>query len=100
MLEDTANILSHTKNDDSEILKEIYSKEILEKTMALWQVIDYHQDLTIGNFIFRYRDAGHVLGSGMLEINYNNKKLIFTGDLGNSPSPLLRDTEPIRMWII
>jgi metallo-beta-lactamase family protein len=59
-------------------------------------VIDYHQDLTIGDFVFRYRDAGHVLGSGMLEINYNNKKLIFTGDLGNSPSPLLRDTEPIK----
>jgi len=96
MLQDTANILSHTHNDDTEILKEIYSPEILEKTMKMWEVIDYHQDLTIGNFIFRYRDAGHVLGSGMLEIIYNNKKLIFTGDLGNSPSPLLRDTEPLK----
>ncbi|HTH93397.1 MAG TPA: MBL fold metallo-hydrolase [Candidatus Paceibacterota bacterium] len=96
MLEDTSNILSHTNHEGSEILKEIYTKEMIDKAMSLWQVIDYHQDLTIGNFIFRYRDAGHVLGSGMLEINYNNKKLIFTGDLGNSPSPLLRDTEPIK----
>jgi metallo-beta-lactamase family protein len=95
MLEDTANILSHSDHDGNEILKEIYAKPILEKVQAMWQVIDYHQDLAIGNFIFRYRDAGHVLGSGMLEIIYNNKKLIFTGDLGNSPSPLLRDTEPI-----
>jgi metallo-beta-lactamase family protein len=36
------------------------------------------------------------LGSGMLEIIYNNKKIIFTGDLGNSPSPLLPDTEAIK----
>jgi metallo-beta-lactamase family protein len=96
MLEDTANILTHTKHDDTGMLKEIYTKENIDKAIASWQVIDYHQDLKIGNFIFRYRDAGHVLGSGMLEIIYNNKKLIFTGDLGNSPSPLLRDTEPIK----
>jgi metallo-beta-lactamase family protein len=96
MLEDTANILAHSKHDDTGILKEIYSQPNIDKAMASWQVIDYHQDLTIGNFIFRYRDAGHVLGSGMLEIIYNNKKLIFTGDLGNSPSPLLRDTEPLK----
>lgn len=96
MLEDTANILSHSKHDATGVLKEIYSKEVIDKAMSLWQVIDYHQDVTIGAFVFRYRDAGHVLGSGMLEIIYNNKKLIFTGDLGNSPSPLLRDTEPLK----
>jgi metallo-beta-lactamase family protein len=93
MLQDTANIIGHGENIE---LAKIYSKEVLEKCMQLWEVIDYHQDLKIDNFIFRYRDAGHVLGSGMLEIIYNNKKIIFTGDLGNSPSPLLRDTEPIK----
>jgi metallo-beta-lactamase family protein len=32
----------------------------------------------------------------MLELTYNNKKILFTGDLGNSPSPLLPDTEAIK----
>ena len=32
----------------------------------------------------------------MLEIIYNDKKIVFTGDLGNSPSPLLPDTEEIN----
>jgi metallo-beta-lactamase family protein len=32
----------------------------------------------------------------MLEVVYNNKKIVFTGDLGNSPSPLLRDTEALK----
>lgn len=93
MLEDTAHILSHSETHPE--LAEIYAPAILKKVMDSWVGIDYHQDLAIDSLVFRYRDAGHVLGSGMLEIMYNNKKIIFTGDLGNSPSPLLRDTEPI-----
>jgi metallo-beta-lactamase family protein len=31
----------------------------------------------------------------MIEFNYHQKKVVFTGDLGNSPSPLLPDTEVI-----
>jgi metallo-beta-lactamase family protein len=93
MLEDTAHILSKGEN---ELLKKIYTDENIRQALSQWKVIDYHQDLAIGPFVFRYRDAGHVLGSGMLEVIYNNKKIIFTGDLGNSPSPLLRDTEAIK----
>jgi metallo-beta-lactamase family protein len=40
-------------------------------------------------------NAGHILGSAMIQFIYNGKKIIFTGDLGNSPSPLLPDTEKI-----
>lgn len=93
MLEDTANILSKSEN---ELLKKMYTPDIINQAMTMWKVLDYHQDLTLGPCVFRYRDAGHILGSGMLEVIYNNKKIIFTGDLGNSPSPLLRDTEPVK----
>jgi metallo-beta-lactamase family protein len=93
MLADTAHILSQSK--DRPDLADIYSEAMLKKVMDNWKTLDYHQDLAVGPFVFRYRDAGHVLGSGMLEVIYNNKKIIFTGDLGNSPSPLLRDTEAI-----
>ncbi len=93
MLEDTAHILS---KGDNELLKQMYTEENIKQAMSSWKVLDYHQDLAIGPFIFRYRDAGHVLGSGMIEMIYNNKKIVFTGDLGNSPSPLLRDTEMLK----
>ncbi|HSE56980.1 MAG TPA: MBL fold metallo-hydrolase [Candidatus Paceibacterota bacterium] len=93
MLEDTANILSRS---DNELLGKIYSPDILKKVFAHWQVVDYHQEIRIDPFLFRFRDAGHILGSGMLEIIYNNKKIVFTGDLGNSPSPLLNDTEVLQ----
>jgi metallo-beta-lactamase family protein len=36
-----------------------------------------------------------MLGSAMMFITLNGKTMVFTGDLGNSPTPLLRDTDPI-----
>lgn len=93
MLDDTAHILSKGDND---LLKNIYTDANIKKALSMWKVVDYHQDIALGPFVFRYRDAGHILGSGILEVIYNNKKIIFTGDLGNSPSPLLRDTEKIK----
>ena len=76
MLEDTAHILSKGNN---EMLKSVYSEANLKKALDSWEVVDYHQDISVGpDMIFRYRDAGHVLGSGMLELIYNNKKIVFT----------------------
>jgi len=94
MLADTAHLLSR----DTELgLDKIYSTENLKKTMDLWETLEYGQVLNVDHgFQFSYKDAGHILGSGMLEIIYNDKKIVFTGDLGNSPSPLLPDTAIIN----
>jgi metallo-beta-lactamase family protein len=48
----------------------------------------------------RFNDAGHILGSSILEIwlkeNRRESKLVFTGDLGNKGLPILRDPTIIR----
>lgn len=93
MLEDTAHILSR---DTENGLDKIYTEANLKKAMDLWQTIDYGEKFILDEFEFSFKDAGHILGSGMLEINYNGKNIVFTGDLGNSPSPLLRDTDKIK----
>jgi metallo-beta-lactamase family protein len=93
MLMDTVHILS---KDTENNLDKIYTDESVKNIMNLWEGLDYHQSVHIEPaFSFSYKDAGHILGSGMLEIIYNKKKILFTGDLGNSPSPLLRDTEQV-----
>ena len=94
MLADTAHILSR---DVEHNLAEIYSVENIKKALSLWETLEYGQKLNVDHgFQFSFKDAGHILGSGMLEIIYNNKKIVFTGDLGNSPSPLLPNTEVIK----
>ncbi len=72
-----------------------YTEEDISEAMALWQAVDYHEPINYGDYNIILRDSGHILGSAMIEVNWRNKKLVFTGDLGNSPAPLLKDTEKI-----
>jgi len=93
ILEDTGFILSKNKEFD---LAEIFSEENQKLMLSLWQGFKYGEKIKITeNLEVSFRDAGHILGSAMVEFIFNGKKILFTGDLGNSPSPLLPDTEKI-----
>ena len=43
---------------------------------------------------FVLRDAGHILGSSFVEIKVGDKVVVFSGDLGNSGKPIVRDPMP------
>ncbi|MEW5907785.1 MAG: MBL fold metallo-hydrolase [Patescibacteria group bacterium] len=73
----------------------LYEEADINKAIDLWEIKDYHQDFRIGEFEIVFKDAGHILGSSIIEVKYKNKKIVFTGDLGNPPNPLLKDTEKI-----
>ncbi len=93
MLLDTAGILSKNKQFS---LDKIYSEENVNAAFLQWLSFDYHERIKItDNLEVSFKNAGHILGSAMIEFIYKGKKILFTGDLGNSPSPLLPDTEKI-----
>ncbi len=93
MLEDTAGILS--KNTDLSLDK-IYTDENVKLVFSLWQGFMYNQPFKItDNLEVSFLNAGHILGSAMILFVYNGKKILFTGDLGNSPSMILPDTEKV-----
>jgi metallo-beta-lactamase family protein len=74
----------------------LYDKQDAEKALSIWETIPYHQNYGLGNGVSIYlKDSGHILGSAMVEVSDGEMKAIFTGDLGNSPSLLLNDTENI-----
>ncbi|MBI5140188.1 MAG: MBL fold metallo-hydrolase [Candidatus Vogelbacteria bacterium] len=101
MLVDSLGILGKEAKHDNK--PPIYDEDDCRKTMELWQEgIPYNKEFTIGNFTVRLSDSGHILGSSMTELvwtdgptGFQKRKLIYTGDLGNSPSIILRDTELI-----
>lgn len=82
----------------------MYEEQDVKKALSLWKKLPYHEDMEIfpGFSVFG-KDAGHVLGSAMWGVTYTgpgidkskgaSRKVVFTGDLGNTPSPLLKDTE-------
>jgi metallo-beta-lactamase family protein len=93
MLEDTAGILSKNREYN---LTDIYSEENIKLSLSQWQGFNYHEPIKISeNIKVTMLDAGHILGSAMIQFELAGKKILFTGDLGNSPSMLLPDTEKI-----
>jgi metallo-beta-lactamase family protein len=73
-----------------------FSEQDVTDSLKDWKTLEYGEKMNMGPVGITLRDAGHVLGSAMIEFHYNSKKIVFTGDLGNSPAPLLRDTEIIK----
>lgn len=78
-------------------LEKLYDKNDVSGALNLWKGINYYENIDLGNGInFSLKDAGHILGSAIIEVERNGKKVVFSGDLGNSPSPLLKDTDKLE----
>ena len=94
-LMDSMGVLS--KEARKKGIEPLYNKQDVEKTMSLWKKVSYKKSIEISsNLKAVFKDAGHILGSTMIEFEHAGRKIVFTGDLGNSPAPLLRDTEEIK----
>lgn len=83
------------KQDDKEFL---YDEDLAFTTIQHFETVEYRTPFKVGNFSVTFRDAGHILGSASLEIedssaNGKFRKIIFSGDLGNSPEDIVQKTE-------
>lgn len=82
-------------------IEPLYTMEDVEKALSLFNPVPYGQRIEVAKDIeVCFRDAGHILGSSIVELFINDKgkktKLVFSGDLGNSDAALLRDPEVIE----
>lgn len=82
LLEDALHIMEH----EGSVL---YESVDIENALSLWETIEYGRDLKIGDIEIKMCDAGHILGSAMIQLNVEDKRFLFTGDLGNNSSELL-----------
>ena len=84
----------HNGNDGKKETPLSYDEADVRTAMELWKTLPYHEPLDLKDGMrVMFWDSGHILGSAMIEIAYGEKKMLVTGDLGNSPAPLLHDTE-------
>jgi metallo-beta-lactamase family protein len=77
-------------------IEPLYTSKIAQVAMYLFQGYSYDQWIEVfDGFKVRFRDAGHLLGSSIIEmlISEDDKttKLVYTGDLGNKHIPILKD---------
>jgi metallo-beta-lactamase family protein len=76
----------------------LFLEEDVVNVMRLFEGLPYDEKILLDSlFKVKFRDAGHILGSAMVELYFpdggGEKKIVFSGDLGNSPSLIIRDTE-------
>ena len=78
----------------------LYRMEDVERTVQLFSPVPYEQPLeVVPGITATYHDAGHILGSAIIELRLadggTTTTVVFSGDLGRSDTPVLRDPTPI-----
>tara|TARA_B100000508_G_scaffold19515_2_gene13043 strand:- start:6810 stop:8177 length:1368 start_codon:yes stop_codon:yes gene_type:complete len=88
MFDDALHIMEYeAKRDDR---KPLYSQNDIDLALSLWKTAEYHETINLPDDITaEFKNAGHILGSAMVHFMRDGKKVVFTGDIGNVPQPLM-----------
>ena len=81
-----------------DLLQPLYTVMDAENAMRSFETVHYYDKIEINPFVtVRYQDAGHILGSSILEIwikeGNEEVKLLYSGDLGMPNRPIIRDPD-------
>ncbi len=88
MLQDALKVMAYEHEKYGAVL--LYDETHIRAALASWKTVGYHEGMEFADGVkAHFEDAGHILGSGMLHLEHNGKKIVFTGDIGNDPQPLL-----------
>ncbi|UYG02670.1 MBL fold metallo-hydrolase [Halomonas sp. LR3S48] len=109
MLEDAAFIMAKDvewenkwrKRNDRPLVEPLYELQDVERTLGLCKSHGFGQPVPLpGGVSLTFHDAGHILGSGIVELSVpsggKTKRLVFSGDLGNASSVLMK--EPVKLY--
>lgn len=76
------------------LIKPLYTLEDAQESLKLFEGVAYGDELTVvPGLTLRFFDAGHILGSAIVELTYSDNKasrtLVFSGDLGFRDAPVM-----------
>lgn len=80
------------------MVEPLYTSEDAELSLKYFETYLYDQKVDINHTVsLRFRDAGHILGSSILEIwvieNDKTTKIVFSGDIGMPGRPIINKPE-------
>ncbi|HMK56550.1 MAG TPA: MBL fold metallo-hydrolase [Dissulfurispiraceae bacterium] len=79
----------------------LYTAEDARAALGLFDRKEYGKTGHLGKGLsYRFNDAGHILGSGTLELWFQDgpaeKKIVFSGDIGKKGNPIINDPDQIK----
>jgi len=79
-------------NIEFEDKQPLYTLEDVGRVINVWKTYPHNKWVQISKSIrFKFIDAGHILGSAQVVIETDNRRILFTGDLGRKGMPILND---------
>lgn len=92
MFDDALHIMEYESKRDNH--PPLYGQHDIDLALSLWQAVSYHEPISLPDSVtVEFHDAGHILGSAMVHVMREDKKIVFTGDVGNVPQPLMSRPE-------
>lgn len=67
-----------------------------KKALKQWQPMLYQRPAQIGQTRFEALDAGHILGSAMVDLTYEKRRVLYTGDFKAGPTRLHTGAKPVE----
>lgn len=88
------------KRAGRDMVEPLYTIADAEEAIRRFVPVTYGEMIELDeSFRFRMTDAGHLLGSSYVELWVREwgeeKKVVFSGDIGNLRQPIIRDPQPI-----
>lgn len=76
--------------------KPLYTQADAEAALQFFRPVDFDTSYRLDELSsVRFLAAGHILGAAIVELNIDNRKIVFSGDLGRSGSPTMPDPTPV-----
>ncbi|MDD4067119.1 MAG: MBL fold metallo-hydrolase [Bacilli bacterium] len=77
------------------LIEPLYKYQDAIDSLQLFNTVKYDEIIEIDNVKIRFLEAGHMLGSAMIEVwireNGQEEKIVFTGDLGQKNQSIIRN---------
>ena len=109
MLRDSAHIQEFeaewrnrkAKRSGAALYEPLYEMKDALEAVELFEPCDYDQKISLYDGIeVRFGDVGHLLGSASIEVwiteDGATKKIVFSGDVGNTNQPIIKDPTPVK----
>lgn len=88
MFDDALHIMQFEAERDEK--PPLYGASDIELALSFWNTVSYDEETSLGDGVkVVFKNAGHILGSAMVHLTREGKKVVFTGDIGNVPQPLM-----------
>jgi metallo-beta-lactamase family protein len=99
--QDAARTNRRRKERGQEPIEALYTTSDADIAIKQFRSVRYQRKFDVAPTIkARFRDAGHILGSSIVELwlteGSNERKVVFSGDLGHADAPVMRDPEFIK----